>query len=99
MSTPSTVRLRILDNDYQVACPPEEKEGLLSAARYLDEKMRAIRSAGNVIGTERIAVMVGLNIAHELLQNNGRSVGDDRELQRLSDKIAHALGNQSQLEL
>ena len=99
MSTPSTVRLRILDNDYQAACPPEEKEGLLNAARYLDEKMRAIRSGGNVIGTERIAVMVGLNVAHELLQQSGRSVGDDRELQRLSDKIAHALGNQSQLEL
>lgn len=99
MSTPSTVRLRILDNDYQVACPPEEKEGLLNAARYLDEKMRAIRSGGNVIGTERIAVMVGLNVAHELLQQSGRSVGDDRELQRLSDKIAHALGSQSQLEL
>jgi cell division protein ZapA len=99
MSTPSTVRLRILDNDYQVACPPDEKEGLLAAARYLDEKMRTIRSGGNVIGTERIAVMVGLNVAHELLQQSGRSVGDDRELQRLSDKIAHALGNQSQLEL
>ena len=99
MSTPSTVRLRILDNDYQVACPPEEKEGLLNAARYLDEKMRAIRSGGNVIGTERIAVIVGLNVAHELLQQSGRSVGDDSELQRLSDKIAHALGNQSQLEL
>lgn len=99
MSTPSTVRLRILDNDYQVACPPDEKEGLLNAARYLDEKMRAIRSGGNVIGAERIAVMVGLNIAHELLQQSGRSVGDDREMQRLSDKIAHALGNQSQLEL
>lgn len=99
MSTPSTVRLRILDNDYQVACPPEEKEGLLAAARYLDDKMRAIRGSGNVIGVDRIAVMAGLNITHELLQQSGRSVGDDRELQRLSDKIAHALGNQSQLEL
>lgn len=99
MSTPSTVRLRILDNDYQVACPPDEKEGLLQAARYLDEKMQAIRAGGNVIGAERIAVMVGLNIAHELLQHSGRSMGDDREMQRLSDKIAHALGNQSQLEL
>ena len=55
MSTPTTVRLRILDNDYQVACPPEEQEGLLKAGRYLDDKMRAIRSSGNVIGTERIA--------------------------------------------
>ncbi len=99
MSTPVTVRLRILDSDYQVACPPEEKEGLLAAARHLDEKMRAIRSSGNVIGVDRIAVMAGLNITHELLQQSNHSVGDGRELQRLSDKIAQALGNQSQLEL
>lgn len=99
MSTPSTVRLRILDTDYQVACPPDDKDSLLAAARYLDEKMRAIRSGGNVIGVDRIAVMAGLNIAHELLQQSGRSVGEDQELQRLSDKIASALGNQSQLEL
>lgn len=99
MSTPSTVRLRILDNDYQVACPPEEQEGLLAAARYLDDKMRAIRSTGNVIGVDRVAVMAGLNIAHALLQEDGRSVGDDREMRRLTDKIAHALGSQSQLEL
>ncbi|HRF88649.1 MAG: cell division protein ZapA [Cellvibrionales bacterium] len=95
MSTPTTVRLRILDNDYQVACPPEEQEGLLKAGRYLDDKMRAIRSSGNVIGTERIAVLVGLNIAHELLQQTG----DSSELQRLTDKITRALGSQSQLEL
>jgi cell division protein ZapA len=99
MSTPVTVRLRILDSDYQVACPPEEKEGLLAAARHLDEKMRAIRAGGNVIGVDRIAVMAGLNITHELLQQSNRNVGDGRELQRLSDKIAQALGNQSQLEL
>lgn len=99
MSTPSTVRLRILDSDYQVACQPDEQDGLLQAARYLDEKMRTIRSSGNVIGTERIAVLVGLNIAHELLQRSGQSIGDSDVLQRLTDKIAHALGNQSQLEL
>lgn len=99
MSTPSTVRLRILDSDYQVACSPDEQEGLLKAARYLDEKMRAIRSTGNVIGTERIAVLVGLNVTHELLQQSGQSLGESRDLQRLTDKIANALGNQSQLEL
>ncbi|HNE27290.1 MAG TPA: cell division protein ZapA [Pseudomonadales bacterium] len=99
MSTPSTVRLRILDSDYQVACAPDEQEGLLKAARYLDEKMRAIRSTGNVIGTERIAVLVGLNVTHELLQQSGQSLGESRDLQRLTDKIANALGNQSQLEL
>ncbi|HQQ64298.1 MAG TPA: cell division protein ZapA [Pseudomonadales bacterium] len=99
MTTPTTVRVRILDNDYQVACPPEEKDRLLSAARYLDDKMRAIKSSGNVIGGERVAVMAGLNIAHELLNNSRLSHSDDETLQRLTDKVARALGSQSQLEL
>ncbi len=99
MSSPATVRVRILDNDYQVACPPEEKERLLTAARYLDDKMRAIKAGGNVIGVDRVAVMAGLNIAHELLNNNSLSQTDENTIQRLTDKITHALGNQSQLEL
>jgi cell division protein ZapA len=63
-----TVRVQILDKDYQVACPAPQKEGLLEAARYLDQQMRAIRQSGKVIGVERIAVMAALNISHEFLQ-------------------------------
>lgn len=99
MTPPATVRVHILDNDYQIACPPGEKDSLIAAARYLDDKMRAIKASGNVIGMDRVAVMAGLNIAHELLQQNGQSQGDGETIQRLADKVARALGNQSQLEL
>lgn len=100
MSQPIAVRLRILDSEYQVSCPPEEQESLLAAARFLDEKMRAIRSGGNVIGIDRIAVIAGLNIAHELQRKNRAVEQEDTEITRLSDKIAKALGSsQSQLEL
>ena len=33
--------------------------------------MRKIRESGKVVGTDRIAVMVALNLAHELLLANG----------------------------
>ena len=99
MSTPSTVRVHILDHEYQIACAPEEKDALLAAARYLDDKMRVIKSSGNVIGAERVAVMAGLNIAHELLNKSTLSHSEGETVQRLSDKIARALGGQSQLEL
>jgi cell division protein ZapA len=99
MSTPTTVRVHILDNEYQIACTPEEKDALLAAARYLDDKMRVIKSSGNVIGVDRVAVMAGLNIAHELLNKSSLSQNEDDTVQRLSDKIARALGSQSQLEL
>ncbi len=62
------ITVNILDRDYQIACQNEEKELLLAAARYLDQKMREIRDRGNVIGIDRIAVMAALNIAHDFLQ-------------------------------
>jgi cell division protein ZapA len=62
------IKVQILGKEYPISCPEDQQHELLIAARYLDDKMRQIRGAGRVIGTERIAVMAALNIAHELLQ-------------------------------
>ena len=53
MST-NTITLKILDKEYQVACPPEEQAALMQAGQFLDQKMRGIRTSGKVIGLERI---------------------------------------------
>jgi cell division protein ZapA len=62
------ITVNILDRDYQIACKNEEKDSLLAAARFLDQRMREIRDRGNVIGIDRIAVMAALNITHDFLQ-------------------------------
>ncbi len=67
MSSSNSVTVQILDKEYSIICPPEERNNLVGAARYLDGKMREIRSSGKVIGADRIAVMAALNITHELL--------------------------------
>ncbi|KMM79776.1 cell division protein ZapA [Pseudomonas deceptionensis] len=67
MSSSSSVTVHILDKEYSIMCPQEERTNLVSAARYLDGKMREIRSSGKVIGADRIAVMAALNITHDLL--------------------------------
>ena len=72
MSQPNTVTVHILDKEYCIACPPDERANLESAARYLDGKMREIRSGGKVIGADRIAVMAALNITHDLLHKQQR---------------------------
>ncbi|MDF1821067.1 MAG: cell division protein ZapA [Alcanivoracaceae bacterium] len=69
MSDQSSVVVHLLDKEYRVGCSPEERDELLQAARFLDDKMREVKEA-NVIGLERIAVMAALNISHELLQAN-----------------------------
>ena len=86
MSRSNTVSVDILDKEYQVACPADEESTLTTAARYLDQHMRDIRSTGKVIGLERVAIMAALNISHELLALKGgeQSTQSSEEQQRLS---------------
>jgi cell division protein ZapA len=58
----------IMGRTYKVTCADEEREELLEAVTYLDQKMNEIKSSGKVGNVERIAVMAALNIAHELLE-------------------------------
>lgn len=93
-----TVFVKILDKEYQVACPREERQALQQSAQLLDERMKSIKNTGAVIGLERIAVMAALNLSHELLQAripNGVSFAsaDSADLQRLNDKLDRALDN------
>ena len=86
MSRSNTVSVDIIDKEYQVACPADEESALTTAARYLDQHMRDIRSTGKVIGLERVAIMAALNISHELLALKGgeQSTQSNEEQQRLS---------------
>lgn len=62
-----TLDVTIAGREYRVACTPAEREELLAAVQYVDERMREL--AGKTrSGGERLAVMTALNIAHELLQ-------------------------------
>lgn len=90
---PTTVEVRILDKDYLVACPQEEQEALLRAARHLDSKMREIRSSGKVFGTERIAVTAALNITHELLEQDSMSDATSSLLRAMDNRLDEALGD------
>jgi len=71
MAGPRSIEIRILGRAYKVACSREEETALIAAADFLDEKMREIRENSKVIGAERIAIMAGLNLAHELLTQGG----------------------------
>lgn len=71
MSEAESIVVHLLDKEFRVACPASERDNLSRAARYLDEKMREVRSA-NVLGIERIAVMTALNLAHDLLLAQGQ---------------------------
>lgn len=77
---PSRVSVKILEKEYHVTCPPEERPALLDSAEYLNRKMREIRDSGKVIGLDRIAVMAALNIVNELLKARDHDEGVENDL-------------------
>jgi cell division protein ZapA len=91
----NAIAIQILDKEYMVACPEDERDELLDSARFLDERMRETRDAGKVLGTERMAVMTALNIVHELLQHRLEkdtvNQGLNDSISSLSNKIEAAL--------
>ena len=66
-----SVPVRIMGKEYNVECPPDEHEALVASAEFVNERMSAIRKRGKALGSERIAVMVALNLARELLAIKG----------------------------
>jgi cell division protein ZapA len=97
------VTIRILEKEYQVACPAEEKPSLVASAELLNAKMREIRDSGKVVGLDRVAVMAALNLANELI----KAQGQDTELKHIvgvriramREHLDSALGPAKQLTL
>ena len=97
------ISVRILEKEYFVACPYEERSDLLDSAEFLNTKMREIRDSGKVVGLDRIAVMAALNLANELLRlrNHGQKLDHDfgGRVRALRERVESALAEGQQLEL
>lgn len=106
-----TLDISILGREFKVACKEGERDELSDAVALLDQRMREIRDAGKVSGTDRIAIMAALNFAHELLrERRGASAaespssvaeidGDEarRRIQSMQTAIDQALAGQEKL--
>jgi len=103
MTDAQPINISILDKDYKVACPPGEQSALLESARFLDHKMREVRDAGTIMGSERIAVINALNMANDLLRtsNLDREIGAELppRLKDLESKISRVLEQTRQMEI
>jgi cell division protein ZapA len=97
------VNVKILEKEYEVACPANERADLLDSAEMLNSKMREIRDGGKVAGLDRIAVMAALNLANDLLK--ARDQGEVLEsaakerVQAMRERVETALQNGQQIEL
>ena len=102
-SDPARVSVRILEKEYFVSCPYDERAALLDSAEYLNARMREVRDSGKVVGLDRIAVMVALNLTNELLRLRERESKIEGEVgtrvRAARERVEAALAKSQQLEL
>ncbi len=99
MTQSKPVRVSILDKEYLISCPDDEREQLYAVVDFVNEKLLEVKGSGNVIGSERIVIMATLNIANELLaykrKNKDYTESVDSIVKRLQTKIDGVLvGNE-----
>jgi cell division protein ZapA len=92
---PQPVSLTIMGKEYKIVCEVDEQDDLIRSAQQLDAQMKKMRDAGKISGADRIAVMVALNLAHELQilksQNTLLSRNLNECLARMNQKIENVL--------
>jgi len=85
------VTVRIADKEYKISCPEGEHESLLVSARRVGEDMKKMRESGKALGPEKIAVMVALNIAHELINAESSSNTEDSYISEHLDSLQQSV--------
>jgi cell division protein ZapA len=97
------VNVKILEKEYQIACPAEERKALVDSAELLNNKMREIRDSGKVVGLDRIAVMAALNLANDLISTANVTSHLETKIKpkvvQMRERIESALKAGKQLEL
>ncbi|MDO1529026.1 cell division protein ZapA [Fulvimonas sp. R45] len=92
------VALRLVDREFLIACAPDEREGLLEAAAYLDRKMRELRANARAPGFDRLAVLAAISVTHEFLalrrQQGGSGDSTADSLAALRRRVEAALDGQ-----
>lgn len=103
------IDVSILERDYSLACPPDQRDALLAAVRHVDQRMRQIKASGALSSNERIAVMAAIQIAAELLATRtpdgvmgGIALGDFKDridsMNTLLDQALQFQSNTSQAQ-
>jgi len=89
------IKIQIMEKEYLVTCPDEERDELIASAEHLSARMSEIRSSGKIIGIDRIAVMAGLNLAHEAIRSGSldgaHTQSTVKRLETLNSRIEETL--------
>ena len=73
------ISLKIAGIDYQLYCPEEEQEALLSAAEYLNKKIKKLKRQTKFLSVEKVALLAGLEITNEMMNESNKESSSNTE--------------------
>ena len=98
-----SVEINVLGRAYRVSCQPDQYLLLRQAAQKLNDAIGDLRIRARGSSNEQLAIMVALNLSHELLLEKNRiqqySESMERRIRQLNDVIQDALKEQSKLSV
>ena len=102
-TTEKTIRVRVLSRDFPLRVRPEDESATRQIANYVDDKMRAFKTAHPEQPELTVAIVTALAMAEELhaarnaqeqLEYIDRRLGE--ELTGLEQHLAHALAPETE---
>lgn len=101
----TTVRLRILGEDYTIACEPKDRDLLKNAAPLLDEHIEAVQNQDPMLDPSSVFMLAALKLATKVLQeerqgerSNSATVDSVRSVRRrVERRLEKAKANDAEL--
>ena len=80
-----------MGKEYSIYCPENEQAGLLEAATMLRSNLEEMRKNSHAGNWEDLAVVSGLNMAHEAIKNRNANAGRQSALAERMQRIGHKI--------
>jgi cell division protein ZapA len=75
VSDKSSLKIVLLNKEYQIACQEHERNHLLECATFLNARMEEMQDVHKTARPERLALMVALNLSNEVLLSRSSKLG------------------------
>lgn len=96
------VKVSIAGRSFTIACNDSERAILDAASHLVETKLEQVQNTGKIVGMDRCAILVALNLASELLIQRGEEskIGKlETKIASIKEKIDAAIQEQNQLSL
>ncbi len=88
---PEGIKVNIMGQQHQIACPQGQEDALQSAATYLDKKFLEVKQQSGIRNNERVLLMTALNLSHELLQLTQGSTQDEQRILNMITRLTETI--------